>query len=507
MAESLWYDEVCYTSVFFGTSRRQTILFNDVHPPCYTFFMWGWEALWGDSELAVRLPSLLFGCASIWVLFLIVRSWFGRKTAWVATVLMAISPVHIWYSHEAKNNMLLLLMTLVTVYGLQRAWEGNRPYQWVLFILSALAALWTNIFAVWVVGALFLWLFIQAARERRRPRMPRVWISAAFVAAGWLPFVWMAVSHADMLTKSYLRPFTLSGAYYLFLIYLSHGNTLRTISPYVPFGALFEQSWWYFSVEAFFLALLILGVWACRRQSRASASGMGKQKLSDRARAEMVFLYLLVPPVALLAASFFYRTLYIERSMIILLPPFLVTIACGVTAWRSMLWQRVSLAALLLFNGFAVFNLNIAKADIWTVYKQNPDWRSAAKYLAEEFDNSTDPGFIIHNTPGEPLEYSYIRFLKTEGNSIAGHLRDELPHGLMVAYDEGRFMDFLTRFGVQRIYLLHELTWSQNFEGLIKPIQANPVFRAEGITHFKDLDIYKFRVNLAMLRRTPGPRP
>jgi hypothetical protein len=165
------------------------------------------------------------------------------------------------------------------------------------------------------------------------------------------------------------------------------------------------------------------------------------------------------------------------------------------------------LAVLLLFNSCALFNLSIARADTWTVYKQNPAWRSAAKYLGEEFGAFKEPGFIIHNTPGETLDYSYARFLKTERKSAAGNLPAQLPHGLMVMYDEKRFMDFLSQFGVERIYLIHELTWSQNFEALIKPIQAKPVFQAEGMTHFKDLDISKFPVNLGILRKAPDPRP
>jgi 4-amino-4-deoxy-L-arabinose transferase-like glycosyltransferase len=483
------------------------ILFSDVHPPCYTFFMLVWEALLGDSELVVRLPSLLFGCASIWMFFVVVRGWFGRKTAWLATGLMAVSPVHIWYSHEAKNNMLLLLMTLVTVYCVQKAWEEDHPRHWMLFVLSALRALWTNLFALWVVCGLFLWLFIQAAREGRYTRMRRVWMSGAAVPVGWMPFLWMALSHSDTLIKSYLRPFMPGDAYYLFLIYLSHGNTLRTISPYRPFGALFEQPWWYFSVEAFFLALMILGGWSWLRLWRADACTFGKRKLSDRAKIELVFLYLAIPPASVLTASVFYRNQYIERSMIILLPPFLVMISCGVMAWRSRFLQRIFLAALLLFNCCALFNLSIAKADTWTVYRQNPDWKSAAKYLGEQFGTVNAPGFIIHNTPGETLDYSYARFLKTERRLAAGNFPAQLPHGLMVVYDEKRFMDFLSQFGVERVYLIHELNWSQNFEGLIRPIQANAVFQAEGVIHFKELDIYKFRVNLGVLRKAPDPRP
>ena len=120
--ESLWYDEVWYTFMRLNPNSINRVLFHDVHPPLYPLLILGWIKLFGDSEIAVRLPSLLFGLASLGVMFALARSWFNRRIAFLSTILMALSPVHIWYSQENKNNMLLLLLTVLTVYGLQQAW-------------------------------------------------------------------------------------------------------------------------------------------------------------------------------------------------------------------------------------------------------------------------------------------------------------------------------------------------------------------------------------------------
>ena len=128
--ESLWWDEVWYTYMQLNPSSINRVLFHDVHPPLYPLLMLGWIELFGDSEIAVRLPSLFFGLASLGVIFALARSWFNRRIAFLATILIALSPVHIWYSQEAKNNMLLLLLTVLTLYGLQQAWAEDR---WQLF--------------------------------------------------------------------------------------------------------------------------------------------------------------------------------------------------------------------------------------------------------------------------------------------------------------------------------------------------------------------------------------
>jgi 4-amino-4-deoxy-L-arabinose transferase-like glycosyltransferase len=501
LTESLWYDEVCYTSVFLQSELQYKMIFRDVHPPLYTLFMKGWIGLFGDGELAVRMPSLLFGLVSVWVVFKLSREWFGRRPALLATALMVISPVHIWYSQEVKNNMLLLLLSLGTVYWLQRAWRENRRQSWAWFVVLALASLWTNLFAVWVIAALFLWLAIQLLRDstgsRRRPALA----SGAAVVLGWLPFVWLALSHSGLLRRDYLRALSGADLYSLFLVYLSHGNTLRTISPYDPVQSLRTQSSAWFLLDAFFLFLLCAGLRAWWCAGRLRPSGAGGAPLPDRPSSELLFLYLLLPPLAVMAGSLIYRNAYIERSMIILLPPFLMALACGVDAFRSPAWKRGLAVTLFVLNGWALYNLWVAKADVWTVYKPNPDWRSAASYLAEEARHSSRPVFIVEHAQGEALEYHYRRLLTAMRPERRRAYPLKLPHGRMVEYDEDKFGDFLAQFSVGTVYVIHDLTWGEGFEALERGIRSSALLLDAGKTAFKGLEIHRFRVQ----GRSGGP--
>jgi uncharacterized membrane protein len=499
LTESLWYDEIWYTSIFLRSSRLKDVLFQDVHPPLYAILMWIWTGLFGDSELAVRLPSLIFGLASIPLVFVLARRWFGRKTAWLASGLLAASPVHIWYSHETKNNMLLLLLTLATVYFLQKAWRENRPRHWILFAGSALAALWTNVFAVWVVCALFFWLLLQLFRKDGYRRMRAVILSGVAVSLGWLPFVWLSLTHMDELKRVYLRPFTPAQMYSLFLIYLSHGNTLRTISPYEPLRTIFSQPKALFLLEAFFLLLMGAGIRCWTQGWKAGTRPPGGKDLDSPAKGQMMLSYLLLPPILVMAASLAYRNLYIERSMIFLLPPFVILVSCGVMIWRSPLLRRALLSILLLLNGWALVNLYTVKADTWTVYKPNPDWRSAAAWLAREVRSNRNI-FILHTAPGEALDYSYKRVRESLPGNEALLLPKVLPHGRMGEYDEERFLAFLREYRLERIYLIHERTWSLNFQSLLKSLEGCPRLAPSGEAGFKDLDIYRFQVQ-------PDPNP
>ena len=102
--QSLWSDELWATHVMLGQLRVliYTLLY-DLHPPAYSLFMSLWIRLFGDSEISVRLPALLFGTSSIFLVYRLASLTTDKKTALMASFLMALSPVHIWYSQEARS--------------------------------------------------------------------------------------------------------------------------------------------------------------------------------------------------------------------------------------------------------------------------------------------------------------------------------------------------------------------------------------------------------------------
>ena len=62
--------------------------------------------LLGEHVWVARLPALLFGSLTPALLYLMVRRWFGTCAALCASVFLVFSPLHIWYSQEAKGNVL-----------------------------------------------------------------------------------------------------------------------------------------------------------------------------------------------------------------------------------------------------------------------------------------------------------------------------------------------------------------------------------------------------------------
>jgi 4-amino-4-deoxy-L-arabinose transferase-like glycosyltransferase len=490
--DSLWFDEIWRTRVALAGDSLWFVLFHSTHPPLFALILWGWINVFGDSEIAVRVPSLLCGLAALAVTYGLARSWFGPRVALLVGLLVALSPAHIWYSRENKNNMLLVLLTVTAVWALDRAWRSHRRRDWWLFLIASVLSLWTNLFAVWIVSATCLWLWFQALRRpRQSDNLRRAAVATTVTGAAFLPLrVWDAMQFHQLQLTNYLRPFTVEEVYKLLLIYLSHGNTLRTLSPYVPLRTLLLQPAAFFLLDAFFACLLLGGLtWIIthRRPHAAPPASV------DSAAASLLLYYCLVPLLGVLAASHVYAPIYIDRSMLILLPPYVMLLAVGVHAapHRGLRWAV--LVALLTLNGWAVFNLLVAKVDTWTVYKPKNDWRAAAHYLAAETENNATPLLIVATAPASVLVYYEHRFVEVFEPDDAG------PQGAkaLIKYVAGTrvrsIVDWLQRRHAEVCYLVEDSYWDNGFQMLLAAVSSDPGLELLTKRTFKGVNVFKFR--------------
>jgi 4-amino-4-deoxy-L-arabinose transferase-like glycosyltransferase len=488
LSQSLWYDELFYTALGLSGESARWVLTQDLHPPLYASILWLWIHVFGDSEVAVRLPSVLCGVTSVAVVFALARRWLDTRVAFLAAGLLALSPAHIWYSQENKTNMLMLLLTACLVWLAERAWRSNRGRDWSLLTVAAVLAPWTNVFALWVLGAVFLWLWAGILRRRWRDQWRPVAIVTAVAACPFLPLVFFALRRFETLRPSYLRPFTVPEAYKLLLIYLSHGNTVRTISPYASLDVLLQQPWPLFLVDGFFAALLIGGLMRLLNtvvtEPRSTPSGWSRL---------LLLLYFTIPLVGVFVASRVNPRIYIERSMLILLPPYVILLAAAVFAISRPMLRNLVIAVLLALNGWALFNLWVAKADQWTVYKQKNDWRSAAQYFNGEMQAATAPLVIVgSNVPISALVYYDHRITEIPGPDA------ELPRtaGAWIFYvwqkDTAVLAQVLERAKADTFYVVEDTYWSGGTKQLLERVHADADYRPLGNRSFKGVSVFKF---------------
>ncbi len=92
----------------------------DQHPPLYYLLLHYWMALTGDSPSDVRLLSVVFGTATIPVIYLIGKRMSGAVVGVAAAVLLAFSPFNIRFAEETRMYTLLTFNAAVAMYALVR---------------------------------------------------------------------------------------------------------------------------------------------------------------------------------------------------------------------------------------------------------------------------------------------------------------------------------------------------------------------------------------------------
>ena len=114
--ESAWVDELWTLSLTdpgLSLSEFWRRLLNDVHPPLYFLLMREWAGMFGQSDLAARLPSTICSVLMVAAGVMAPLSRLGRLAL---MALLATSPGAVEYAQEARSYaMLMLLAALLTV--------------------------------------------------------------------------------------------------------------------------------------------------------------------------------------------------------------------------------------------------------------------------------------------------------------------------------------------------------------------------------------------------------
>jgi Dolichyl-phosphate-mannose-protein mannosyltransferase len=195
-SRGLWVDEaisVRQAQLPLGTMLAD-VRDSDVHPPLHHSMLWATVRLFGTSEFAARLPSLIAGVALVPVMTWTGRLLYDRRTGWVAAVLAAIAPFAVWYSQEARMYSLFMLLAALAIGAQVRTLRHGETRDWALLGAVTAAMLWTQYFAVLPVlvqqAAFAAVLWRDRHDHLRRRRLIRGWlISAAVVAVAMLPLL------------------------------------------------------------------------------------------------------------------------------------------------------------------------------------------------------------------------------------------------------------------------------------------------------------------------------
>jgi len=342
-AQSLWYDEGF--SVYLSHMSPGEIVSRtaaDIQPPLYYLLLHGWMQLLGDDEPVVRGLSVLFGVLTVPLIYAVAWQLFhSRPAGLLAALVLAVSPLHIWYGQETRMYTLLIFLCLLSSYWLlllasrsrgetghgvtavERGRKGSKGdlLLWLAYTLTSIAAVYTHYFALFVLAFQAIYLLIVWWRQGFPARLALGGLaSGVAIMLAYLPWLPHLLTRYSADTSYWPGQLNLGQVLVDIALSFAGGETL----PEQPGTAL--------ALIYALIALLALFALATRRNP-SPVGDPGKSEIS------FLLLYLLLPPLLILILS--YNTpKFNARYVMISQPALLLLVAGGL----DVLWRRAGLA-------------------------------------------------------------------------------------------------------------------------------------------------------------------
>ncbi|MBV8844764.1 MAG: glycosyltransferase family 39 protein [Bryobacterales bacterium] len=190
---------------------------TNAHPPLYFILLYYWRFI-GNSEIMMRLPSILSSTAAAWMAFKWIDLVLGKTAAWVALFSLALSPVLTALGAEVRNYSLLLLCIVSTLYFWERAFRDRKVSSVVAGSLCLYLAILTHYSALWFVLAGGTYILLRISSLKPAARI--AWL--LFQLGGVAIYVWLYIVHISKLHGSPMESDAMTG--WLQTVYFRPGD-------------------------------------------------------------------------------------------------------------------------------------------------------------------------------------------------------------------------------------------------------------------------------------------
>ena len=358
--QSLWRDEVDVIR-FANAPLPQLVrgLTQAQHNgPLYYVMMHGWLHLAGDSEFALRYPSLCFGLLTVPLLYQLGRRLLGRRAALIAALLVAVAPYLVWYSQDAKMYALVTALTLLAMLCQLQALRTGRSRWWLAFVAVVTLSLYIHLLAALMIPVYAAFFLLTWPRFRERWRG---WLVS--YGALTLPYVPLALWQLPLILTGYEtgHPF-----YPLRQMVASLFNLYSR-------GVALVGDWWAVAVFVFAILGGLVSAWELSGDETrlTSASGSARPQL----RLRLWLLSWLFLPLVLVYLISLRAPVFEPRYLVFVAPAFYLLTASGLVSLRRHSWAAAGVTMALV--------LSLSLLGLW-VQATTPiksDFRAAAAYV------------------------------------------------------------------------------------------------------------------------------
>lgn len=210
----------------------------EIHPPLYYILIHYWSNWFGFDEWIVRMPSVIFGVAAILMMYFLGKALFdNRKVGLFAALLLAVLPLHIDMSQNARPYALFIFSGLAAAYVYWRYRLTNRKIYLPFYIIASMVGVYLHYSFIYILVALSsFWLIDIFRRSASKSREFTRWlIIHALLFVGFYPWL------STVLYKYILRQYTL---------FTMAAIPLPTVRPVDILGTILNRLFWFIKADA-----------------------------------------------------------------------------------------------------------------------------------------------------------------------------------------------------------------------------------------------------------------
>jgi mannosyltransferase len=162
-AKGVWQDEIFTAAIASPENSLTEVasipLYNtDLPAPPLYFLITHLLLLVGDKDFLLRFPALVFGILGVAVTYPLGTRLLGRTEGLVGAFLLAVAPLHVRYSQDARFYALLAFLSVLSLYALHRSALGRDRAWFAVLVVATVANLYNHLFAFLVLGAEILFI-------------------------------------------------------------------------------------------------------------------------------------------------------------------------------------------------------------------------------------------------------------------------------------------------------------------------------------------------------------
>ena len=343
------------------SQMNMAVVSDFVHPPLHYYLLHMWFDIFGVGIQRARWISVIFGVATVPILYLLGRYLFGPTAGLTAALLLGVAPFPAIYSQIARPYTMHLFLSLCASYLFIVAIRERRATYWWAFVACAALVMYTLYYGAFILLALlgFLLLF------RNRYTVPRSWLGggALVLVLAYIPWV------VEVITHRLASPKAMPGRMASFPF---HWYTPITIfnrfssSPHDP-----EPAWSFVLGGILFGLPAVVALWTFWKRAPKELSAAAMQ------RENLIFILMLtiLPLIAILSLGLLHVR-FQPRYTLLSTPYYYLLVACGISLLPGRLSRATLLAGSIVYSVFAL-------VDHSYLHPENPDIRHALSFLAK----------------------------------------------------------------------------------------------------------------------------